>query len=87
MGRNGSTDDSSAESADDSSAEDTHDSSADSTNDSSTCAESGCTRKPAVRLHVPWEENRTVCQACARSLVQQDGVVAEPLEENGDAWS
>jgi len=52
------------------------------------CAESGCDGRAAVRLHVPWAENREVCPACARALVQRDGVVAEPLDADGDgdAW-
>jgi len=48
------------------------------------CAEDDCTKPAAVRLHVPWAENREVCAAHARALVQQDGVVAEPLD---DAWT
>ncbi len=44
------------------------------------CAEDGCEQSAAVRLHVPWDTNRDVCTAHARALVQQDGVVAEPLE-------
>ncbi|WP_435074194.1 hypothetical protein [Halorubrum sp. HHNYT27] len=52
----------------------------------STCAEPNCDRRAAVRLRVPWEDDRTVCPACARSLVQRDGVVAEPLPGHEDAW-
>jgi hypothetical protein len=47
------------------------------------CAEPDCTESAAVRLHVPWAENRAVCAAHARVLAQQDGVVADPIE-NGD---
>ncbi|MFB6155214.1 MAG: hypothetical protein ABEJ22_04910 [Haloferacaceae archaeon] len=50
-----------------------------------TCAEEGCERDAAVRLHVPWAANRDVCVSHARTLAQQDGVVAEPLE-GSDAW-
>ena len=50
------------------------------------CSEAGCDRAAAVRLHIPWTENRVTCPACARALVQQDGVVAEPLEGREDAW-
>lgn len=50
------------------------------------CAEDGCSTPAAVRLHVPWAENREVCTAHARSLVQQDGVVAEPLDSAADDW-
>lgn len=48
------------------------------------CAEAGCEKAAAVRLHIPWAENREVCTAHARSLVKQDGVVAEPME--GVEW-
>lgn len=48
------------------------------------CAEDGCEKEAAVRLHVPWDANRDVCTAHARSLAKQDGVVAEPLE--GVEW-
>ncbi|WP_170977469.1 hypothetical protein [Halorussus salinisoli] len=50
------------------------------------CAESGCSEPATVRLHVPWDENRIVCAGHARALAQQDGVVADPLEE-ADEWS
>jgi hypothetical protein len=50
------------------------------------CAEDGCERPAAVRLHVPWTTNREVCTAHARALVQQKGVVAEPLENAGEHW-
>ena len=50
------------------------------------CAEPGCPRPAAVRLYVPWAEDRDVCTAHARALVQQDGVVAEPLEGAEDDW-
>lgn len=51
-----------------------------------TCTESGCRETAAVRLHVPWDANRAVCPACARGLVQQDGVVAEPLDGADAEW-
>ena len=50
------------------------------------CAEDGCERPAAVRLHVPWDANREVCTAHARALVQQDGIVAEPLSGAGENW-
>lgn len=50
------------------------------------CAEDGCERPAAVRLHIPWDENREVCTAHARALVQRDGVVAEPLEGTDAEW-
>lgn len=45
-----------------------------------TCAEDGCSRTAAVRLHVPWGDNREVCTAHARVLARKDGVVAEVLD-------
>lgn len=45
------------------------------------CAEEGCERPAAVRLHIPWDENREVCTAHARVLARRDGIVAEPLED------
>ena len=50
------------------------------------CAEDDCSDSAAVRLHVPWAENREVCAAHARVLAQQDGVVAEPLTGRDDEW-
>lgn len=44
------------------------------------CAAEQCDRQAAVRLHVPWTEDRTVCAAHARSLATKAGVVAEPLD-------
>lgn len=45
------------------------------------CAEEECGRPAAVRLHVPWADDRVVCAAHGRVLAQQDGVVAQPLED------
>lgn len=45
------------------------------------CSEDDCEHVAAVRLHVPWADERVVCTAHARVLVQQEGVVAEPLED------
>jgi len=45
------------------------------------CTEEGCDRPASVMLYVPWAEDRPACAAHARALVQRDGVVAEPLEE------
>jgi hypothetical protein len=50
------------------------------------CTETGCEREAAVRLHIPWAENRVVCPAHARVIASQDGVVADPLEGADDAW-
>ncbi|WP_168192957.1 MULTISPECIES: hypothetical protein [Halostella] len=46
-----------------------------------TCTESDCDRKAAVRLYVPWDEDRNVCASHARVLVQRDGVVAMALDD------
>lgn len=55
--------------------------------DADRCAEEGCTRPAAVRLHIPWDENREVCTAHARVLGRRDGVVAEPLvDPDEDEW-
>lgn len=50
------------------------------------CAEDGCENEAAVRVYVPWEDDRNVCTAHGRSIVQQDGVVAEPLEGAENGW-
>ncbi|ADQ66793.1 hypothetical protein C499_03508 [Halogeometricum borinquense DSM 11551] len=50
------------------------------------CAESGCEERAAVRIYVPWDADRDVCAGHARVLVQQDGVVAEPLDGGDDNW-
>jgi hypothetical protein len=49
------------------------------------CTEEGCERTAGVLLRVPWADDRMVCVAHARALVQRDGVVAEPVDD--DAWS
>lgn len=49
-----------------------------------TCEEPNCEAEAAVVLHVPWAGEREVCAAHGRGLVQQDGVVAEPIE--GADW-
>jgi len=46
----------------------------------SECTEEGCTETAAVRLHIPWTENREVCAGHARVWAQRDGVVADPLD-------
>lgn len=50
------------------------------------CEESDCEETAAVRLHVPWDENREVCTAHARGVARKDGVVAEPLEGAESEW-
>ena len=45
------------------------------------CAVEDCENEAAVRLHVPWDENRDVCLPHARGLAKQDGVVPEPLDD------
>jgi hypothetical protein len=46
-----------------------------------TCTEPDCERDAAVVVYVPWAEDRPVCAAHGRALVQQDGVVATPIED------
>jgi hypothetical protein len=50
------------------------------------CAEPDCDRRAAVRLHVPWADNRVVCTAHARVAARKDGIVAEPLAEADGEW-
>lgn len=50
------------------------------------CEEAGCDARAAVRLHIPWDENREVCAAHARGVARKDGVVAEPLEDADGEW-
>jgi hypothetical protein len=52
-----------------------------------TCSEDDCDREVAVRLYIPWAANRDVCAAHGRGLVQQDGVVAMPLEGADEEFS
>lgn len=47
------------------------------------CAEDGCDRPGVVELHIPWGDNRIVCAPHARVLGRQDGVVADPISEDG----
>ena len=51
-----------------------------------TCDEPGCERTAAVKLHVPWADDRLVCPAHARVLARPDGVVAEPIAGAEDEW-
>ena len=44
------------------------------------CTEENCEEPAAVRLHVPWAENRVVCTGHARVYAQRDGIVADPLD-------
>jgi hypothetical protein len=37
-------------------------------------------------VYVPWADDRDVCTAHARAIVQSDGVVAEPLDDAADDW-
>lgn len=48
------------------------------------CAEEDCSREATFELHVPWDANRAVCAAHARSLARQDGVVADALDTASD---
>lgn len=45
------------------------------------CTEEGCTEPAAVRVYVPWADDREVCTGHGRALAQRDGVVAEPLPD------
>ncbi|WP_396612234.1 hypothetical protein ACH9L7_02810 [Haloferax sp. S1W] len=53
----------------------------------SECTEDDCENVAAVRLHIPWADDRNVCPAHARALAQQDGVVAIPLDDAEKNWS
>ena len=48
------------------------------------CTEENCEEPAAVRLHVPWAENRVVCTGHARVYAQRDGIVADPLDAAGE---
>jgi hypothetical protein len=48
------------------------------------CADEDCDETAAVRLHIPWAENRKVCLGHARVWAQKDGVVADPLDDAAD---
>ncbi len=50
------------------------------------CSEPGCDETAAVRLHIPWDEDRVVCPSHARAVATKDGVVARPLEEADGEW-
>ena len=50
------------------------------------CTEEECDCEAAVMLYVPWAEDRPVCTAHGRALVQRDGVVAMPLADAADDW-
>ncbi|ELY49661.1 hypothetical protein C493_20035 [Natronolimnohabitans innermongolicus JCM 12255] len=49
------------------------------------CPEPDCERSATVELHIPWTDNRLVCAAHARVLGRQDGVVADPVTDRGEA--
>lgn len=50
------------------------------------CEAADCDRTAAVRLRIPWTDDRLVCPAHARGRATRDGVVPEPLPDHGDAW-
>lgn len=50
------------------------------------CTEEDCAEPAAVKLRIPWAPDRAVCPAHARVIAQQDGVVAEPLDDAADKW-
>lgn len=47
------------------------------------CTEDDCDEPATVRLHIPWADNRVVCAAHARVLGRPDGIVADPLDDDG----
>jgi len=51
-----------------------------------TCEETDCERVAAVRLRVPWADDRLVCPAHARGPATRDGVVPEPLPGHEAQW-
>ncbi|QLG62720.1 hypothetical protein [Halorarum salinum] len=51
------------------------------------CSEPDCGAPASVRLHVPWADDRNVCTAHGRALVQREGVVAEPLVDADGEWN
>jgi len=51
-----------------------------------TCERNGCERTAAVRLRIPWSDDRLVCPAHARGLATEDGVVPEPLADREGEW-
>jgi hypothetical protein len=50
------------------------------------CTESDCDERAVIELHIPWAENRVVCSGHARVLARRDGVVADPIDGEEDAW-
>ena len=50
------------------------------------CAEDGCSREAAVRLHDPRGVDRDVCADHARAIAQREGVVATPLDGTDAEW-
>ena len=44
------------------------------------CTEPDCADSAAVRLYIPWADDRVVCPGHARVYARKDGVVADPLE-------
>jgi hypothetical protein len=54
--------------------------------DMATCSENNCENEAAVRVYIPWDRDQEVCPAHARAIVQQDGVIADPLPGHGENW-
>lgn len=50
------------------------------------CEESDCADEAAVELHIPWDANKQVCPAHARTWAQKDGVVPAPIDGHEDEW-
>jgi len=51
-----------------------------------TCEEADSARTGAVRLGIPWTDDRVVCPAHARGWATRDGVVAEPIAGHESEW-
>lgn len=50
------------------------------------CSQPECDRNAAVRLSIPWADDRDVCVPHARALANEDGVVATPIPGRESEW-
>jgi hypothetical protein len=48
------------------------------------CQEEGCDSEAAFELHIPWTDNQYVYAGHARGRSQQEGVVADALDDADD---
>lgn len=48
------------------------------------CEHEGCDSEAALELHIPWKENELVCAGHGRVRAQEEGVVAEPMDNADD---